>query len=357
MSYGTNAPNLPMPSPRSVPTPDSVEKQPFLQQVAPAVGLFVLAPLVGELLLGNVPAASLPWSLLFLAPMYGGGALLIREVTRRSGRGWGTMMLLATAYGVLQPGILDQSLFNPSYSGHDFQSIAPVPGAGFSAYWAQVFVVGHAIWSISVPIAIMEALVPRRSSRPWLGNIGLVVTVALFLFGSWIIFQDHQDTEQFMASPPQILGTVLVVLALIASAFALPKDTRPKNDKAAPTPWVVGITTFIITSIFMLREESWVGMVFGWALLFVLGVVMHRWSRRQHWGLPHQLALAGGTLLTYAWLGFFVATFLGQMDTIQLIGNVALTLGAIGLLAVGFRRVREDAREGKRPPHPLPPSP
>jgi hypothetical protein len=325
--------------------PNTVAQQPLLARIAPAVGLVILAPLVGELLLGNVPAASLPWSLIFLAPMYGGGALLIREVTRRSGHGWSTMMLLATAYGVLQPALLDQGLFNPSYSSAvDFQSTTPIPGAGFSAYWAQTFVVGHAIWSIGVPIAIMEALVPRRSTTPWLGKVGLMATTTLFLFGSWIIFQDHQETYQFMASPPQILGTVLVVLTLIVGAFALPKNTGPKSDKAAPTPWVVGITAFILTSIFILREESWIGTVFGWGLLLVLGLVMHRWSRRQNWGLPHQLALAGGTLLTYAWLGFFVATLLGQMDMIQLIGNIALTLGAIGLLAVGFRRVQAVSR-------------
>ncbi|MGH3813749.1 MAG: hypothetical protein ACRDUV_15065 [Pseudonocardiaceae bacterium] len=30
-------------------------------------------------------------SVLFLAPLYGGGAVVVREVTRRSGRGWPTM--------------------------------------------------------------------------------------------------------------------------------------------------------------------------------------------------------------------------------------------------------------------------
>jgi hypothetical protein len=49
------------------------------RRVAPAVGLFLLAPLVGEYLLGNLSIRDIV-ALLFLAPMYGGGALLIREV-------------------------------------------------------------------------------------------------------------------------------------------------------------------------------------------------------------------------------------------------------------------------------------
>ena len=91
--------------------------------------------------------------MLVLAPMYGGGALLIREVARRAGRGWPTMLLLAVAYGVLQPGLLDQSLFNPSYEGYDFQSAAHVPALGISAHWA------------ATPSGASPS--PSPSSRPW----------------------------------------------------------------------------------------------------------------------------------------------------------------------------------------------
>ena len=57
-----------------------------LRRAAPAVGLVFLAPLVAEFLLGNLPVTLL-FGLVLLAPLYGGGALLIREVTRRAGRG------------------------------------------------------------------------------------------------------------------------------------------------------------------------------------------------------------------------------------------------------------------------------
>jgi hypothetical protein len=313
----------------------------FLRRIAPAMGVVVLAPLVGEYLLGNVPVSSLPWGLLFLAPMYGGGALLIREVTRRSGRGWETMLLLATAYGVLQPGLLDQGLFNPSYGGHDFQSLTPVPGAGFSAYWAQTFLVGHAIWSISIPIAMMEAIVPHRSTVPWLGKVGFSATTALFLFGTWIIFKDHQETYQFMASPPQLIGTIITVLALVGIAFTIGKASPPKSQNAVPPPWIVGVASFIVSSLFILRSEDWWGVGFGVGLLLVAAMVVSRWASSSKWSAMHRLALTGGTLLTYAWLGFLVAFFLGQMDAIQLVGNITLTLGAIVLIGVATNRVRK----------------
>ena len=43
----------------------------LLRRTAPAVGLFFLAPLVAEFLLGNLPITLLP-ALVLLAPLYGG---------------------------------------------------------------------------------------------------------------------------------------------------------------------------------------------------------------------------------------------------------------------------------------------
>jgi hypothetical protein len=53
-------------------------------RVAPAAGLFLLSPLVAEYLLGNIAVSGI-LGVLALAPMYGGGAPLIREAARRAG--------------------------------------------------------------------------------------------------------------------------------------------------------------------------------------------------------------------------------------------------------------------------------
>jgi hypothetical protein len=61
---------------------------------APVFALFFLSPLVAEFLSGT----TLPIYLLFLImPLflyYGSGGLLIRDVTRRTGRGWPTILTL-----------------------------------------------------------------------------------------------------------------------------------------------------------------------------------------------------------------------------------------------------------------------
>jgi len=317
------------------------------RRVAPAVGLFFLAPLVAEYLLGNIPFSAI-LAMPFLAPMYGGGALLIREAARRSGRGWSTMLLLACAYGVLQPGLLDQALFNPSYEGYDFQSAAHVSALGISAHWALVFVGGHAIWSIAVPIAIVEALVPDRRTTPWLGRVGLTVTGVLFVLGAFLIFDDHRQTTGFLAPAPQLIGTVVVTLALVAAAFAVGRRPRPAADRRAPNAWLVGVAALAASSLFFARPESWVGFAMGVALVAVMAVVVAGWSRRAGWGAAHRLALAGGTLLTYAWGGFVLLSLEGAATTGNLLGQTVLVLGAAALLTLAARRTpdRGGARVG-----------
>jgi hypothetical protein len=79
--------------------------------------LLLLTPLVGEYLLGNVSIVEIA-ALPILALVYGSGAVLIREVARRAGRGWPTILALGLAHGLIEAGLIDQTLFNaPQLTG------------------------------------------------------------------------------------------------------------------------------------------------------------------------------------------------------------------------------------------------
>ena len=307
------------------------------RRIAPVLGLFLLAPLVAEYLLGNIAVSAIA-GLLVLAPMYGGGAVLIREAARRTGRGWPTIVLLASAYGVLEAGLLDQSLFNPSFEGYDFQSAARVPALGISAHWALTFVAGHAIWSISLPIAVVETLVPGRRTTPWLGSLGLTVTGVAFLLGCWAIFDDHE--QRFLATSSQLAGAAAVTLALIGAAFAIRRRRRPGRDRRAPNPWLVGAVAVVASNLFFARPESWPGVAIGLALIAAMTVAITRWSRRAGWADAHRLALAGGTLSAYAWAGFLLLSLEGAANAVNLIGQTVLVLGVVALLLVASRTAR-----------------
>lgn len=216
------------------------------------------------------------------------------------------------------------------------------PALGISAYYAVAFAAGHAIWSISVPIALVETLVPRRRTTPWLGRVGLTVSTVLFLLGAAAVFRWAWKTEQFLPSEPQMITAAAVVVALIVAAFVVGRAPSPSTDYPAPNPRLVGAVAFVASSLFHhATSESWLGVAFGLLLVAVMTGLATRWSRREGWSAAHRLALAGGALLTYAWVGFVLsALLLGRTGAVDLIGNAVFAAGAVVLLAVATRKVR-----------------
>jgi hypothetical protein len=311
----------------------------------PALGLAVLAPLVGEYLLGNVSVRELP-ALPFLVPMYGGGALLIREVARRTGRGWVTILVLGAAYGVIEPGVFDGSLFNPSFEGMDFTA-GYLPALGFSPHYLLHFAVGHAVWSITIPIALVEALTPGRRATPWLGRVGLAVTAIGYVAGGLLIQMSMRDSGDYRTSPAQVAGTVLGAAVLVVVAFL--RVGRPTTvARPAPRPLAVGVGAFVGSSAFFAMPEGWPGFVASAALLAVAAAVVARLSARQGWQHAHLLALATGTLFTYAWGGFVLTWLKYRMDPVSYAGNAAFALGAGALVVAAWRRA------GRQPADPRP---
>jgi hypothetical protein len=85
----------------------------------PVLGLAVLAPVCAEYLWGYDDSTGHPGTLVgnlvVFIPLYGAPALLIREVARRRGLGWPGIVLLAAAFGVVEAGLVDQSMFSRDY--------------------------------------------------------------------------------------------------------------------------------------------------------------------------------------------------------------------------------------------------
>ena len=85
------------------------------------LSLLVLAPICAEYLSAYDDSTGHPATLLgnlvIFIPLYGCSALLIREVARRARLGWIGILLLAAAFGFIEAGLIDQSLFSPDYRG------------------------------------------------------------------------------------------------------------------------------------------------------------------------------------------------------------------------------------------------
>jgi hypothetical protein len=311
------------------------------RRIAPALVLVFLAPFVGEVLLGNTPLRLIGAYLLVL-PMYGFGALFIRELSRRTGRGWPTILILGVAYGVVEEGLADMSLFNPNFLGQHLLSYGNLFGIGWP-WWFFVLTL-HAVWSIGVSIALAEALFARHGPYPWLGRTGLVVSGVVFGLG--VVLVHFVGGEGYKLSAGELALSLALVAVLTAVAFLLPRRrvTQPAGPQQAPSPWVAGVTAFVLTGAFMsvtrlayTLKLSAVVLILVYFLLYGLAVLaVSRWSRRIGWNAEHRFALAAGALLTYAWYGFVQAPH----DALDLVGQAIFALLALGVLILAGRQVR-----------------
>ena len=312
-----------------------------MRRIRPAITLFLLAPLVAEFLLGDLPIILLP-ALLVLAPMYGGGALLIRELARRAGRGWPTILVLGFAYAVFEEAFTTQTLFNPNYLGLHLHLLEPayLPALGMGAWWTVFVLTLHTVWSISVSIALAEALVPDGRTTPWLGRIGLAVTSVLFAFGAVASTLLTLRGDRFHASAAQFAGAALVCAVSIVAAFRLPRASDARTAEWVPGPWLVGMGALAAGSGFLLIPNRW-----GWgavgaylALDLVVIVLVSLWSHRADWDGRHRLALAGGAALAYAWHAFLQTPAVGKSGMVDRVGNAVFAVALVVLLVMAARR-------------------
>ncbi|HEU5473569.1 MAG TPA: hypothetical protein VFV67_23225 [Actinophytocola sp.] len=331
--------------------PSAAGRRRMPRRLAPAIGLFVLAPVCAEYLAGYDDSVGRVWALLggllILGPLYGGPALIIREVVRRTGRGWPSMLLLAVAFGLVQAGLVDQSLFDPAYRDIDSwagtRNPTAIPALGISVHTAIVFVAGHVVWSLGAPIAMVESLVPQRATTPWLGRTGLAVTGVLYVLAALLIFADHQNTQQFLATLAQLISTTVLVAALIVVAFLLGRQPRPAIDRAAPRPWRVGALAVIAFGVFDLAGTDWLGVAVQVTALTALVVLVGRGSRRTGWGPDQRLALAAAPLLTRSWIAFLVPPLGDSPLHLKLAHNAFFAVGIVLLVTLGLHALHRNA--------------
>jgi hypothetical protein len=143
--------------------------------------LIAMAITFPELLTGSTQFLSLlnPLALLGLVGLYGAGALAIREFRVRCHAGWPSVVLLGAAYGVLEEGFATRTFFAPA-------SLLGVQGAfghfaSINWVWAVQLATFHAVFSIALPIFLLDVAYPALRGRPLVSTRGAWVTLGVLL--------------------------------------------------------------------------------------------------------------------------------------------------------------------------------
>jgi len=291
--------------------------------------LFFLAPAVGEMLSGSTPPAMFvnPFSLLLETGLYGSGAVIARELVRRCGLGWTSLLLLGAAYGILEEGLTITSWFNPYWP--DLQSLGSYGRLLDTNWvWALGLTIYHAVVSITIPILLTETLFPHIAKRPWLGRRGLrgfvvwlslISCFTLLAFGFLAYSRTVCTTQSHFtlclpayAHPPLMwfwaldLAIALVALGLrLRGAQPAIQPTQPIQQlHTAPGLWRLRLSGLCGTVAFFfllwvgpgIIPEAVVVMLLLAGLIVLVGWRVRRWAARAGWGPEHRLALATGAL-------------------------------------------------------------
>jgi hypothetical protein len=281
-----------------------------------ALLLAVLAPASAELTLGTV-SWRMAWIMLLYVPIYGAGALFIREIVRRTGRGWPSLLLMGLVYGLVEEGLALQSLTSPHlYGAADW---APRI-LGVNTAYAELNLPYHAVFSVALPVVLVELRFP---ARPYLGRGGLIGTGIVALLGVALIRISVPPAEDPGYALP--LTALIVLVGLIVGLTVIALRLPPVTVQAVrpPRPPVVGLfaAAAVIGYLGLIwpfggGRSAWaflpmtVAALLGLCAALVLArwsaaLVLARWSAA--WTAQHRLAAVIGALLAHTVFGLFTA--------------------------------------------------
>lgn len=206
----------------------------------PAVAVLLLAPFLGEVLSTSTPPLDLlvPWILALQVALYGCGALLCRELARRSRLGLPGLVLLAAAYGVYEEALVTGYWFDAGY--HDGAGIG-----GYGRVWHTNLLVAvhltafHVAVSICSSVLLVERRFPGSRDRPWAGRRGLASAAVALL----VVVPLGYGTALRGPTAPLLAATALC-LVLVGAAHLVPR--RPDRARRV-RPRFVGLLAFAAT--------------------------------------------------------------------------------------------------------------
>ncbi|BCJ46444.1 hypothetical protein GCM10010168_60830 [Actinoplanes ianthinogenes] len=307
---------------------------------AAAWTLVFLAPVVAELCLGLAPLR-VAWVFLFFVPLYGAGALLIRETVRRFGGGYPSLLLLGVTYGLVEEGLVLQGMTSPHlYGAADW---APRL-AGLNTAYAELNLIYHPVFSVTIPIILVELLFPAHGRQPYLRRGGLITTAVVAVLGALLLRVTIPPSEDPGYTLAPVAAAVIVTVALLVTAAAIivrTKHLRPANPpRVLPSPAVTGLAAGAAAFGFLalvfpfagadqpfFTRGAWSLLPMAVAALLVLGagVTLRRRHAHPSWNPRHLLAVAIGATVGHTLFGL-VANAASWPDRAFLAALAALTV-------------------------------
>lgn len=310
---------------------------------APGIVLFFLAAAMAELLSGSAPPSEFfhPVAFLLLSSLYGSGALIARELKIRWNKGYVLLFVLGTAYGIIEEGLMVKSFFDPNWM--DLGVFATYGRwVEVNWVWAEWLTIYHSVFSIAIPIALVELACPEKRNEQWISTkklVGLMVLLgALTLFGLAFL-------TDYLPPFPQYFITIVIVILLTLVAWTIPSEAGKTGRVTPPKPLGLAAIGFFTTlALFLLfgagphlTGQPIIVMLSGMGII----VLVFGFLRRFNWNettLHHKFSLIAGAVSFFAGLALLQELDTSRLDNTQ--GMALIGIAAIILLIVLGRNLQ-----------------
>lgn len=319
-------------------------------RVIATLALVGLAPITGEFSYGYMDVTGDLWGTvaawIFFLPLYGGAALLIREVSVRLSTGWWGRLLWGAAFGLAMTALIDLSLFTREHAEISFWADVVEPtrieALGISVFPLLTWVLGHVVLSTAAPIALVESLAGRDlASRPWVGRPWLVVMAILFLGIAALV---RVDEQALWGADPSVAQTTVAALGCLGLlVLGLAGARLSARGTRGSTPWPPWAVALLAGAAFATTNSlpSWWGTAMGAVLVVVLLTLIWRWSAHAGWSQRHVAAAGYGPVLATVLLSFATPPAEGTTTADVLTQASVLTVLTLLLGLAVHRRTRQ----------------
>lgn len=281
--------------------------------------------------------------LVIFIPLYGGAALLIREVGIRTGRNWVATMLFAAAFGVAMTGVIDLSLYTEHRSDvTDWDSLVNPTrldvlnvNAGIGLAW----VLGHVIMSICVPVALTHGLAPALRRTRWLNTPALVITAVVWMAVATLVHQHERGSYGAQPTSWHYVAALAVIALLIGLAMSRLGHARPAtSSRKAPHVWRCMAVGAVVALATMVTSAGWAWVAGTLVVLILAGWWLARSGRSVHWTQRHVVGVAAGAMVSSALLAFASPAPPDVSEIAKLAHNTVIAATAIALFALALKR-------------------
>lgn len=282
----------------------------------PVLLLLLLSPGIPEYLSSSSPLSAIVlnppmffFQIIANLGLYGSGVLIVREALVRWKKGWGTSLVLGSAYGILEEGIALSTLFDPNSSSRSLGGYGWWLGVNW--VWSPTIAMFHALFSITLPILLFQLALPERNGKSLLERNSLLLTFGILCADVLSLMFIVKYLEHFSIGLARFSGSIIAISLLVVIGYKLPPNfISARSILPLKRPLVIALlgTAFFPIIIFgesLGRELNVPFLLLLPLILISEGVVLillSRWIGHSN-NRKHLVALASGALFPIAVFG------------------------------------------------------